>query len=224
MIDRAGSAHRTIPEHIASVLREAILGGALPGGRSLGQDSLAARFGVSRIPVREALRCLEAEGLVTIRPHRGAVVTPLRAAEVVDISDIRIALESLALKLAMKGLTESRIEKAVQALERLDRAADDMSGELNRDFHAALYAPCGRPRLLEMIVDIHRKFDRYMCFLVTDMSYGGRSQSEHRRLLEAWRSGDTEKAVAELERHVRTAGRKLVERLRGIKTAEREEN
>jgi len=147
------------------------------------------------------------------------VVTPLEADEVQEIADIRISLESLALRLAMTGLTESRIEKAARALERLDRAADDLSGELNRDFHAALYAPCGRPRLLEMIADLHRKFDRYMCFLVTDLRYGRRSQAEHRRLLQAWRSGETDLALEELTRHIQAAGQRLVRRLREINPA-----
>src|SRR4051795_12517043 len=102
----------TTPAMIADVLRSAIMAGKLPGGALLRQMELSEQFGSSRIPVREALRQLQGEGLVTIVPHRGAVVSSLSLEELQEMCEIRIALESTALRLAISQLDDETLARA----------------------------------------------------------------------------------------------------------------
>lgn len=204
----------TAPDMVTRALREAVLQGLLPAGQSLRQDDLAASFGVSRIPIREALRRLEAEGLVTIRPHRGAIVTELTAEEAQELFEMRIALEKLALEKSIPNLTPAWVTQTRSILTELDRTRDvTRSGELNRKFHAALYQPAGRPRLMIHLADLHRKFDRYMILLVKEMGYQERSQAEHHALFHAWENNNTARAAAMLEQHIETAGLRLMKYL-----------
>jgi DNA-binding GntR family transcriptional regulator len=101
LASEAGQRYRTTQAMVAGGLRQGILSGALGGGRPLRQDEIAREFGVSRIPVREALRQLEGEGLVTFYPHRGATVSELPYEEATEIGEIRASSETLALKRAL---------------------------------------------------------------------------------------------------------------------------
>src|SRR5919204_6551984 len=115
---------RTTPGMVADVLRDAIMRGVLKGGQPLRQDELAAQFGLSRIPVREALRQLEGEGLVTVNPHRGAVVSTLSSDELQEVCEIRSALETMALRLAIPHLDEEALARAEAILVETDRETD----------------------------------------------------------------------------------------------------
>src|SRR2546430_16870352 len=117
----AAKHYRSIPTMVADILREAILTGKLRGGQPLRQEELATKFGLSRGPIREALRQLEGEGLIVFNPHRGAVVSPLSLAEVQEICDIRIALETAALSLAMPHLSEKALKRADAILDEAEQ-------------------------------------------------------------------------------------------------------
>ena len=206
---------KTTPTLVAEALRSGILKGAIRPGQTLRQEELAAALGVSRIPVREALRQLEAEGLVKIYPHRGAVVSSLSAFEVQELFEIRVPLETTALRLAIPDLTGLDLQKAARILDLADREeASSRWGELNWDFHAALYVAAGRPRLLALLVNLEQNVDRYMRLVLTGMDYQRHSQAEHRELLAACREKDVEKAVALLTGHIEAAGQKLTAFLR----------
>jgi DNA-binding GntR family transcriptional regulator len=206
---------KTTPTLVAEALRKGILQGLIKGGRVLRQEELAAAFGVSRIPIREAFRQLEAEGLIKLYPHRGAVVSSLSALEVQELFEIRLPLETTALRLAIPNLTGADIQKAANILQLADQTPSGGHwGELNWEFHAALYAPARRPRLLAMLVNLQENVDRYMRLVLTGMDYQAHSQAEHYRLLEACRSEEVEKAVALLAAHIEVAGQRLVEYLR----------
>lgn len=207
------------PELVAHALREAILGGLYAPGQPLRQDTIAAALGLSKIPVREALRRLEAEGLVVLHPNRGAVVAPLIPQEAQEIAEIRIALETLALRLALPHLAPRDLRVATGILDDLD-AENDVTrwGALNRDFHQTLYTPANRPQLLALISAQHRRFDRYMRVVLASMCHQVDSQAEHRALLEACRAGDEATAVAILERHIATAAALLAEHVRSDPT------
>src|SRR4051812_22638778 len=136
---------KTTPTLVAEALRNGILKGIIKAGQVLRQEDLAERLGVSRIPVREAFRQLEAEGLIKIYPHRGAVVSSLSALEVQELFEIRVPLETTALRLAIPNLTALDLQKAARILELADREpSGERWGELNWEFHAALYAAAGR--------------------------------------------------------------------------------
>ena len=202
---------RSTPDLIASALRQAILHGIFQEGQSLRQDEIATKFGVSRIPVREALRQLEAEGLVKFYQNRGATVTALSLADVQEIFEIRVALETTAIQLAIPNLTKSDWQRADAILEATAQATDVTRwAELNWEFHAVLYMAANRPRLLMMINALHTNIDRYVRRAMAKMDYLEHSQKEHSQLLDACRRRDTQAAVELLQQHIHVAGEQLV--------------
>lgn len=204
---------RSTPDLIAEALRQAIQHGIFQAGQSLRQDEIANQFGVSRIPVREALRQLEAEGLVTFHPNRGAMVSVLTAMEVQEICEIRLALETTALRLAIPHLSTADCDRA-QALLQEAQASDPLQwAELNWRFHAILYAAANRPRLLGMIKMLHVNIDRYIRMQMQEPSYRERNQTEHRQLLAACRNQETATALEILQQHIIQTTQQLVEHL-----------
>ena len=164
----------TAAESISRLLRQAILDGALEGGSVLRQGEMAKKFGVSRIPVREALLKLEGEGLVETQPRRGVVVTVLSAEDFEEILEMRFALESLALELAAPRFTPDDLRDALKLVtdaEATMRASADPDsreefesrwGNMNWVFHRHLYAVAKRPRLLSSIENLHQLFARHL--------------------------------------------------------------
>lgn len=206
----ARDRYRTTPEMIVGALREAIIRGVLAGGTVLRQDELASQFGVSRIPVREALRQLDAEGLVVVRPHRGAVVSELSAEEAGEIYEMRIALEVMALRAALPHLTDADLELAERVLDELDQTTNpERWSELNREFHRILYAPARRPRLFALISSLRANVDRYTRIYISVMERRETSQREHRSILEACRRRDSAAALAALDEHLGRAQAEL---------------
>lgn len=194
---------RTLTQTVAGRIRDAILSGRFRGGEALRQEDLAAQLGVSRIPVREALRQLEAEGFVVIFPHRGASVATLSAAEATEIYDMRIGLEMRLLGLAVPRLTADAITAAAAALAQIDNEADPARwGALNWTFHAALYAPADRPRMLATVKGLHDNVDRYLRIYLAPAERQALSQKQHRALLAACRRGAVTDALAVLEAHL----------------------
>lgn len=198
-------------ETIANSLRADILRGELTGGQALRQDEIAARFGVSKIPVREALVQLKAEGLVVFYPNRGAFVSELSAAEADEIYVMRIALETAILERAIPNLTVADLKHAEELVAAIDQEENIAKwGELNWEFHATLYSPAALPRLMDTIKTLHTNIARYLVLYLAGMDYQNTSQREHRELLEACRHGNTEQAKTILEGHLRSASTQLV--------------
>ena len=196
---------------IADALRADILRGKLQGGQPLKQDEIAAQFGVSKIPVREALVQLKAEGLVNFYPNRGAFVSELSAAEADEVYVMRIALEKEILARAIPDLTVAHFKRAGEILAAIDREENIAKwGELNWEFHATLYSPAELPRVMETIRTLHTNIARYLVLYLAGMDYQKKSQREHRALLQACRAGDVEKAQAILEEHLRSASTQLI--------------
>lgn len=199
------------PDAVRDELRRAIGAGELAPGTQLRQDELAERFGTSRIPVREALRQLEAEGFVTIQPHRGAVVSTLSLDEVLELMDIRIALECHALRLAVPAMGEMDIEAAADILKSYDEEPEpERWGEMNWAFHATLYAPCDRPRLLAMIEANYGHVGRFTRSSVSRAAGKDRPQAEHHAILAACRRGEAERAVRLLGEHIEQTQKSLM--------------
>ena len=198
-------------ESIADSLRADILRGNLKSGQALKQDEIAAQFGISKIPVREALIQLKAEGLVNFYPNRGAFVSELSAAEADEIYVMRIALETAVLARAIPNLTVAQLKHAEEILNAIDQEENIAKwGELNWEFHATLYAPASLPRLMDTIKALHTNIARYLVLYLAGMAYQKKSQKEHRAILAACRHGETEKAVTYLEGHLRDASKALV--------------
>ena len=198
-------------QSLADALRTEILRGKWQGGQPLKQDEIAAQFGVSKIPVREALVQLKAEGLVNFYPNRGAFVSELSAAEADEIYVMRIALEKEILARAIPHLTVSHFKRAGEILDAIDNEENIAKwGELNWEFHSTLYLPANLPRVMETIQTLHTNIARYLVLYLAGMDYQKKSQREHRALLQACRAGEVEKAKDILDSHLRSAATKWI--------------
>jgi DNA-binding GntR family transcriptional regulator len=205
------SRERPAPETIAESLRAAIHSGVLAAGTQLRQDHIAEEHGVSHIPVREALRRLESEGLVTYYPRRGAFVAQISATDAAEITEMRVALEALALRRAIQRATAEDRAAAEVAVRRAE-ASSDLSewSALNWEFHRALYGPCSLPRLLETIEGLWRNVDRYIRVVWQVSDYAHRPHQEHRQILAAYRPESAERCVALMTAHILGAHEILV--------------
>lgn len=205
----------TLPGMITHSLREAILSGELSGGFQLKQEELAAKFNVSMSALREALKTLEAEGLVKFFPNRGAIVSELSAEEAQEIFDIRLFLELGALELAIPNLTVQELTVAEAVLQQVDTEPDSKRwGELNWQFHEVLYKAARRPKLLSMIQHLHNNVERYMRIYLSTLHHQEKSQAEHRLLLAACAEKDVKKAQKLLRKHMNDAQKNLGKYLR----------
>jgi len=204
---------RSIPEEIAARLRARILAGELAEGTPLRQDTLAADYGVSRIPVREALRRLEAEGLVRLEQHKGAVVAGLAPAEIAELFEMRAVLEAELIRLAVPLLTPADLAEAEAALAAYEAALDAGQvadwGALNWRFHAALYRAAGRPQWLETVGRLNLQTDRFIRLQLALTGALDRARSDHRQILALAAAADARGAAALLRDHIREAGEGL---------------
>jgi len=207
---RPGARRLASHEFVADVLRQAITSGHLQADDPLPQQEIAAQLQVSHIPVREALRQLQSEGLVTYQPNRGATVTAHSPEEIREIYDIRVILETAAIRDAAAHLPGAALDRAERLLDEAERQADPIGwGEHDLDFHRILYDLSERPRLRELIDGLLRRVDRY--WLVHGLPPRHRQvfEAEHRRLLAAMRARDGERAVKLLAQHLTGAAEKL---------------
>ena len=199
------------PEYIADALRNAILQGRYQANQPLRQDQLAEELGVSKVPVREALVQLKAEGLVSFLPNRGAVVTELSAIEVDEIFTMRIALENAALQRAIPNLRAADFIRAKGVLEILEEETEQTQwSELNWEFHATLYQASRMPYLLNTIHSLHNNVARYLIIYLDRLSAQNTSQKEHWAILNACRRRDVDAATNHLSTHLRKACKRLL--------------
>ena len=190
-------------EIITRHLRDAIVAGHFAEDEPIRQDDIARQFNVSKIPVREALKRLEAEGLVLFQRNRGAMVTRMSEAELAQMFEVRMLLEDKALRLAIPNMTEETFERA----ERICRefvGENDVGrwAELNWELHACLYEPAQRPFLVSLIRSVNDKLERYLRMQMSLSAGKDRADHEHRDILQACRDGDVERAVGLLDEHI----------------------
>lgn len=200
--------HKTLASAVLDRVREDILLGRHPAGVQLRQDVLAQAYGVSRIPVREALLQLEAEGFVRIVPHRGAVVSPISRDDLNDVFDLRVLLEPRLFESAIPLLsTEDFAEiDALHARFAAAIAARDVVrwGLLNADFHARLYAPAPLPRSQAIVAALLQTSDRYTRLQLSTPAAMERAEREHAELIALARRGLVARASKRLAAHIET--------------------
>ena len=188
---------------VFQVLRAAIVRGILPGGMPLRQDEISAALNVSHIPVREAFRQLEAQGLVRIYPNRGAVVTKLSLEEMEDIMDVRALLEVGALRIAIPIMTQETIDTAQAVLDdALHETQPNRLEELNSCFHFTLYEPVQNQMLFRLIEQMHANIDRYIRVYYSDPIHHATTRLQHAELLDACRKKEVERACEILSYHI----------------------
>ena len=215
---RAGAApleNRTLRAQVADHLREEILSSRLAPGTELGEVALARSLGISRGPLREALGQLAAEGLVTIAPRRGAVVKRLTREEFVDAYQVREALESLAIRLAVPRLQDAEkaeLHRMCEAMEHESAAGNnDRFFEINRAFHALLVHASGNRKLEEVHAQLVAQMGRLMQKSAELRGGYEKSAAEHRAILAAVDAGDATRAAQLMEEHIEVPQRVLDE-------------
>ncbi len=200
----------TVAVRIAKALAERIISGAIEPGARLRQDHIAEEFGASHVPVREAFRRLEAQGLAVSEARRGVRVAAFDLNEVKEVAEMRAALEVLALRHAAPHLTAAILDRAEEATHAGDRSRDVRSWEeANRTFHRLILTPCAMPRLLATIDDLHAASARFL-FAAWRSEWETRTDHDHRAILSALRQGQTERAASILARHVQWIGQRPV--------------
>lgn len=204
-------------ELVAAVLREAITAGVLRANQPLPQDEIAAQLRVSHIPVREALRQLQSEGLVSYQANRGATVTALTAEEVQEIYEIRAILEMAAIRRAAPRLSEETLLEAGRTLDAAERATESsVWGALDVDFHRLVYALDDRPRMDELITGLLRRVDRYWTLHGLMLKHRDTFDREHREILVALQKRDGDAAARVLDTHLAGAARLLTQEMRRV--------
>nr|WP_092002180.1 GntR family transcriptional regulator [Paraburkholderia lycopersici] len=206
-LEGAAAPRTSTSRMIADALRSAIVEGKLAPNAPLRQDAIARHFSVSAIPVREALRQLASEGWAKIEVNKGASVASLSADEAREIYEIRSALESLALGLAIEHHTAATLRE-VSALAAAAKRERDPSLYVARNaaFHMSLYAPAGRPQLMEMLAALHRRGERYLRLKFGFPDYKGESDCEHTEILSAVKRGDVPAAKKLVAEHLLGTG------------------
>lgn len=209
----------SVVDTLAGKLRERILKNELRAGEPLRQEALAEAYGVSRMPIREAFRQLEAEGLVAFHPHRGAVVSAMSIEEAEELFDLRLIIETDLIQRAIENANsddKAAAEAAFQAVQAAYSSGDEERwGALNWAFHRSLYTASNRPRSLALLDGLNANIDRYVRLqLSLERSAPDRANDEHEQLLQAFIGGDAQQARTTLERHIRDARSSLMTALR----------
>jgi DNA-binding GntR family transcriptional regulator len=208
---------RTMTGQIMARIREKIIAGDYSPGAPLLQDSIAAEFGVSKIPVREALVQLRSEGLVDIFAHRGFQVRPVSLAEMREVFNLRFAIEPAAVAEGARHATAEDRAAAAAALSALNRALADgdlrSSGDLNSEFHIRLIVPRVQLVTSETLARLHTLSQRYVRMHLRPAGRVKRAVKEHTALYEVWAAKKVKEARRLCEAHIKETCEELSEAL-----------
>lgn len=200
--------HRTLDSFVVDELRERIVSGVLPAGARIDQQALAEELGVSRMPVREALRRLSAEGFVELISHRGAVVTQLSFEEIIEVYEMRAVLHGLASRLAVPHYTDDDIEAIRLLLEKLDVTEDIAEWiELNRAFHQRIESPSKARRLLQLIERLALQCAPYVQISLHYLHAEKSAEKQHHAIYDACVARDSEALEQLVRAHLLSWGR-----------------
>lgn len=204
--------HGSAPAHVAAVLREAIIRGEFPPGTRVRQEQVAALTGASRVPVREALRMLAAEGLVMLVANTGAWVSSLSLSECEEIYRVRERLEPLLLRLSAPGLGTTELEHLERLAENMAETEDAEEFLLrDREFHLATYAGTTTVVLNDLVTRLWNRTQAYRRVYTAMMDERARQavHDEHRLIVTAIRERDLDSAENLLTGHIRRTRRQL---------------
>lgn len=206
----AQSQYRTVEEMVVAAIREAVLTGIYGPGDKLPQEKLAQALGASRIPVRAALRQLEAEGLVVFSPHRGATVRTLEPADVQEIYELRILLETFAVRSAIDKVSPEEIDELEEIVRELDRLREGQEWlALRERFYSRLYTIAQKPLAAELIAKLRADVGRYWLSLrLVD-----HSSTTHHVIIDAIRAGDAQHAESWFTEHLTSVSEELQRRV-----------
>lgn len=195
---------RNLAEQVVDLLRDRILDGSVPADQPIRQDALAAEFGISKIPLREALTRLEQEGLVRGQANRGYFVRPLDAAEAEEVYALRLKLEpeTVALAAERAGDEERALaNEAFKALAAVSEAHDIHVGAFNRAFHLALIRPSGQALTASLLERLHVLSERYVRKHLEPLGRDLRAHEEHDEILRLWLARDGKGVAKAIRSH-----------------------
>ncbi|MFT0172639.1 GntR family transcriptional regulator [Paraburkholderia mimosarum] len=197
-------------------IEAAIRAGRYRAGERLLAEEIASEIGTSRMPVREAFRRLSAEGLLRIRPNRGAIVRGLDAAEMREVFEIRAALEGLAAGLAVRKITPQSLAKLEHLLDQMEQVNADYPEWVTRHraFHEYLTSLADMPRLTHQLAGLHSAIEPYMRIWLEHADKPMTSRDDHSGILQVLRSGDPKLAEETVREHVRATIPALVDLVR----------
>lgn len=210
--------YKPLREMVFESLREAIIQGRLKPGERLMEIQLADEMGVSRTPIREAIRKLELEGFVVMVPRKGAYVAGISVKDIVDVFEVRAALEALAAGLAAERITPDELEDLERSLVVISEVSskEDINAivETDTNFHELIYKASRNERLFQIVIHLKEQIQR---FRTTSLSQPGRSKDaleEHRKMVEAISDRNVELAQNLARDHIENAEQSMLNALR----------
>lgn len=215
MVGKRTIARQSLPDVIADDVRERILNGELLEGETIRQEALAEEYDVSRMPIREALKRLDAEGLVQLTNNRGASVTKHSLREIAEIFDLRILIEVDMYCRAIPAMGSKDFERCHKILNEMEASykADDVAkwGEMNYEYHSALYAAADRTLTNELLRKVYLQSDRYVRMHLSVMRQREPAKEDHRLLLRFAQEQKTEEGRIVLIDHITRTKEQLLD-------------
>lgn len=211
-IERGLLERQTTAGYVADSLRAAIQSGRLSDGTELNQVALAEHFGISRVPVREALRALEAEGWVTAMPHRRAVVAAVSPERIAESFEIRALLETHLIEKVIERISTEQIQRLKAACNRMDELTDHQEWvAANADFHRGLLASAGSPMALELVTQLSSQVERYLRLSGESVIRENEAGGEHRNIVAAVAARDVKAARRLIRTHIDNTRQRVVD-------------
>jgi len=211
------NSYKPLREIVFETLRTAIIDGTLQPGERLMEVQLAEDLGVSRTPVREAIRKLELEGFVVMVPRKGAYVSSLSLKDITDVFEIRASLEALAAGLAAERISPEELEKLERLLVQEAESSnnDDLDAiiKFDTEIHEVIYTASRNHKLVNIINNLREQIQRYRS---TSLTYPGRMKialDEHKKIVEAISARDVNNARKLAQKHIESAENSLIELL-----------
>jgi len=203
---------------VFNALREAILRGELYPGERLMEKQLAEKMGVSRTPIREAIRKLELEGLVIMVPRKGAQVAQITEKEVKDVLEVRATLEELAVKLACEKITKDQLDEMKMLLEEFHNLGDSTEVEkmvkIDIKFHGIIFESTNNDKLIQIVNNLGEQLYRYRVAYLNNKDFHEIIKQEHTEILKAIENKDVELAVKKSLEHIRNQEESVIRMFR----------
>jgi len=211
---------QTVTGSVAEELRRRIVSGEYAGGDQIRQEAVAAELGVSRIPIREALLQLEAEGLVVIHTHKGAIVASLTREDAADLFEARLLIEPIVIRKAVATATPADIAHVRACLNEYEKAAKgggdpEILSRLNWTFHTAMCEPARRPRMTWILLSLYTATDRYLRLQINRTGAKAKALADHRAIFEAYQSRKAATAGKLIKAHIAGAYEDVMRHLNG---------
>jgi DNA-binding GntR family transcriptional regulator len=204
----------TTNDWLVEAIRSAIIFGECEPGQAIRQEDFASRYQVSRMPIREALRTLSAQGWVQLMPNKGAFVVPLDSQDAIELFESRAALEAVAARHSVPQLTQAEKEKLQKAHLRLNTALANEYYDAHKAFHLAIYTAASA-RLVQLIAQMMDASERYLRFEAKTMQISSADRKEHQTIVDVALTGKVDELEHLLQTHIAQAGRDIAKHLSG---------